>query len=228
MTIALESRDADSGGALDYLPGVRGHAVLVTGPGADGEEALAVWALGALGTATGAWVLPLAELDGSLFAVMKMVRGRCLVGWTEQSATDSLEKVEAALPAALVTRLRAGGLAIPSLLAETREHRTRCTAALTAYSATAASKIAPLKWARDLPDEGDEAAALSPRHVYAASPVAATALTLARSLSRAIDLWQETEEARYRRPYLRSLGEQQLLPPRWLARLRAAESGVEG
>jgi hypothetical protein len=93
--------------------------------------------------------------------------------------------------------------------------------------ATAISKIAPLKWAGKLPEDGDEIAALSPRHLSAASPVAGAALTVAVALSRAVELWQETEEARYRRPYLRSLGERQPLPPRWLARLRAAESGLE-
>jgi len=228
MTVASERQDAEPTAALDYVPGVRGHAVLLTGPGADGEDALAVWTLGAFGTATGAWVLPLVSLDDScLLPVMSMVRGRCLVGWSEATATEALDKVEGALPAALVARLRAGAMAIPSLIAETRKFRMRYTEAVTAYGATAISKIAPLKWATTLPADGNEATALSPRHVSAASPVARAALTVAAGLSRAVELWQETEEARYRRPYLRSLGERQPLPPRWLARLRAAESGLE-
>jgi hypothetical protein len=127
----------------------------------------------------------------------------------------------------LVACLRAGSLAIPDLVAETREHRARHAEEVTAYSDSVNSKIAPLKWAGRLPDKGNEVSALSPRHVSAASPVAGAALTVAGALSRAIELWQETEEARYRRPYLRSLGERQPLPPRWLAHLRAAESGRE-
>jgi len=229
MAVTPASQDAESSPALDYVPGVRGHAVLVTGRDAAGEDALAVWILGAFGTATGAWVLPLAGLDESrLLSVLSMVRGRCLVGWSEVTATEALDKVEGTLPPALVVRLRAGSLAIPDLVAETREHRARHAAEVTAYSATVNSKIAPLKWAGRLPEQGDEVSALSPRHVSAASPVAGAALTVAGALSRAIELWQETEEARYRRPYLRSLGERQPLPPRWLAHLRAAESEREG
>lgn len=229
MTVAQEAQDAGSGAAVDYVPGVRGHAVLVAGPGADGEEALAVWVLGAFGTATGAWVLPLAGLDEPyLLSVMSMVRGRCLVGWSEQSAADALDKVEGALPVALVARLRAASVAIPDLIAETREHRVRYAEAVAAYSAAVTSKIAPLAWAGTLPDDGNEIAALSPRHVSAASSVACAALSVAGALNRAVELWQETEEARYRRPYLRPLGERQPLPPRWLARLRAAEPGREG
>jgi hypothetical protein len=229
MTVAQEIQDAGSGAAVDYAPGARGHAVLVTGPGSDGEEALAVWVLGAFGTATGAWVLPLASLDEPyLLSVMSMVRGRCLVGWSEQAAAEALDKVEAALPTALVARLRAASVAIPDLFAETREHRARYAEAVTAYSATVTSKITPLTWTGTLPDVGNEIAALSPRHVSAAGAVAGAALTMAGAFSRAVELWQETEEARYRRPYLRPLGERQPLPPRWLARLRAAESGMEG
>jgi hypothetical protein len=229
MTVAPASQDAESSAALDYVPGVRGHAVLVTGRDAEGEDALAVWILGAFGTATGAWVLPLAGLDESrLLSVLSTVRGRCLVGWSEVAATEALDKVEGTLPPVLVARLSASSLAIPDLVAETREHRARHAETVTAYSATVNSKIAPLKWAGRLPDKGDEvAAALSPRHVSVATPVAGAALTLAGALSRAIELWQETEDARYRRPYLRSLGERQPLPPPWLLHLRAAESGRE-
>jgi hypothetical protein len=46
-----------------------------------------------------------------------------------------------------------------------------------------------------LPAPGDEEAALSPRPFYAASPAATAALTVAKSLSQAIELWQMTEEA---------------------------------
>jgi hypothetical protein len=229
VTSTPERQEAVPGIALDYLPGVRGHAVLVAGPGAGGGDALAVWTLSALGTATGAWVLPLAGLDESrLLAVMNMVRGRCLVGWTAETSTEALAKIEAALPTVLATRLRAATLEIPALLAEIREHRVRYSEALTAHSPTATSKTAPLRWARELPNAGDEATVLSPHHVSAASPASSAALSAAGALTRSIDYWQETEETRCRRPHLRSLGERQLLPPRWLARLRSANSSMEG
>ena len=48
------------------------------------------------------------------------------------------------------------------------------------------------------------------------------ALALTSAVAMAAELWQDTEQARYRRKYLRALGEPQPLPPRWLARLRAA------
>ncbi|TWG24472.1 DUF6218 family protein [Actinoplanes teichomyceticus] len=227
--IASESQDAESSTVLDYLPGVRGHAVLVLGPGPDDQESLAIWTLSALGAATGAWILPLADLDSArLLRIMHMVRGRCLIGWTEDAATEALGEIEALLPAEMIARLRAGRLAIPDLVAEIREHRVHYSEELTAYSASTSSKLAPLKWARELPDEADEADVLTRRPAYAANPAAAVALTLAGTLRQVIDLWRETEEARYRRPYLRSLGELQILPPRWVGRLRAAESGSEG
>ncbi|WP_436520657.1 DUF6218 family protein [Actinoplanes sp. HUAS TT8] len=226
MTITAESQNADSGTTLDYPPGVRGYAVIVAGAGSDGADVVAIWILNPFGEPTGAWVRPLVDLDGErLTAIMGMVEGRCLVGWTEEAAAGALDKIEAVLPAEVVARLRAGVLAIPDLIAETREHRARYEEALAAYTATTTSKIAPLAWARALPSAGEEVAALSPRPIVAASPAASAALTLAKSLSQAIELWQMTEEARYRRPYLRSTGAQQSLPPRWLARLRRAESG---
>ncbi|BBH68823.1 hypothetical protein ACTI_55080 [Actinoplanes sp. OR16] len=229
MTIALESQDAESGTVLDYLPGVRGHAVLVLGPGPDDQECLAIWTLSALGAATGAWILPLADLESArLLPIMHMVRGRCLVGWTAEAATEALGKVEALLPAEMVAQLRAGYLTIPDLVAEIRELRAHYTEELAAHSVSTSSKIAPLKWARELPSEADEVGVLTTRPTYAANPAAASALSLVGTLRQIIDLWQETEEARYRRPYLRSLGELQVLPPRWVGRLRAAESGSEG
>ncbi|GIF08936.1 DUF6218 family protein [Actinoplanes siamensis] len=226
--MTIDSLPAVSGAALDYPPGVRGHAVIVTGANPDGAESLAVWILDPFGTPTGAWVLPLADLDGArLLEIMGMVRGRCPVGWTRESATEALGAVPGVLPAELVARLRAGSLAIPELVAETREHRARHVEALAAYRATATSKVAPLAWPRELPEAGAEAAALTPRPFHAASPAAAAALTLAKALGQAVELWQGTEETRYRRHYLRGTP-QQHLPPRWLAHLRAAESGREG
>jgi hypothetical protein len=229
MTVAAYDGDADQDVTSHYPPGVRGHAVIVIGAGTDGGDVLAVWILNPFGDPTGAWVLPLADLDGSrLLEIMTMVRGRCLVGWTEESAVAAFGKIEAALPPELVARLRATGLAIPGLIAETREHRARYDEALATYRATTGAKVSPLTWARDLPVPGDEEAALSPRPFYAASPAATAALIIAKSLGQAIELWQMTEEARFRRPYLRGLGPQQPLPPGWAARLRSAESGLEG
>jgi hypothetical protein len=229
MTVAAHDGDADQDITSHYPPGVRGHAVIVIDAGKDGEDALAVWTLSPFGEPIGAWVLPLADLDESrLLEIMTMVRGRCLVGWTEESAVAALGKIEAVLPPEFVARLRTTCLAIPGLIAEAREHRAHYDEELARYKAATGAKPAPFTWARDLPALGDEEAALSPRPFYAASPAATAALTVAKSLGQAIELWQMTEEARFRRPYLRGLGPQQPLPPGWTARLRSAESGLEG
>ncbi|MEV0430605.1 DUF6218 family protein [Micromonospora sp. NPDC050495] len=42
------------------------------------------------------------------------------------------------------------------------------------------------------------------------------------AVANTAQLWQDTEQARYRRAYPRLLGDPQPLPPRWLARLREA------
>jgi hypothetical protein len=48
-------------------------------------------------------------------------------------------------------------------------------------------------------------------------------LSIAGAVERAVELWTDTEQIRYRRPYLRTLGEPQVLPPRWRARLTATQ-----
>lgn len=226
VTGVVEPVDDEVTAAVDYLPGVRGHAVVTMGQGADGGEALAVWRLGPTGRAVGAWVFASHALvdEGDLLGrVIESLFGRCLVDWTADGPAQALEQIAAVVPSAAVAALRDSLVVIPDLLAEITELRQRYAGALEAHRATAKSKFGPLVWAREVPDGFDAARrSLTPALSGVASPVAAQALGIAGALERAVELWQDTEQARYRRSYLRSLGEVQALPPRWMARLRAA------
>ncbi|WP_305784980.1 DUF6218 family protein [Symbioplanes lichenis] len=217
MTVEAEL-DAELAISVDYVPGVRGHCVLAVGADADGRESVAVWKLGPSGRAGGSWVVALEDTD-FLVRVIAAQQGRCLVGWTADEPLAVLDR----LPAESAKALADSVVVIPDLLAETAEHRRRYEDAVEAHRATTKSKIAPLAWARELP--ADPRGELTPQLRAAASPVAAAAIGLAGALERAVDLWQETEQARYRRPYLRKFGEPQPLPPRWLARARAVAAG---
>ncbi|GGQ83957.1 DUF6218 family protein [Couchioplanes azureus] len=228
MTSAVDSIIDEFGFVADYLPGVRGHAVLATGLDVNGNEALAVWRLGPTGSLSGAWILSLeaAEQDRThLSAVMGTLLGRSLVGWTEDAPARALSTVAHLLSARLVDAFTASIAVIPDLLNEVSEHRTRYTAAVEAHRIATKSKLVPLAWACGLPADPDAAkSAVFLQPSFANSPVAAAALGVVGSLRRAVELWQDTEQVRYRRSYLRSLGEPQRLPPRWLAHLRATES----
>lgn len=208
---------------VDYVPGARGHAVLAVGPDADGTEALAVWRLSPTGHAGGAWVVRLDDIaqDDQLVHIMWMVQGRCLVGCARETPVAILDRVAHALPQQLVSTLRGHVLTVPELLTEITEHRAAYAEAVDRQRAVSTSKLAPLAWPAEVPDHEDLAIRLAaqPR---AASPVAGSALALTSAVAMTAQLWQDTEQARYRRKYLRPLGEPQPLPPRWLARLRAA------
>jgi hypothetical protein len=221
MTLASQAADDGLVAAADYVPGVRGHAVIAIGLDADGGEAIAIWRLGPTGVPVGAWVMSLdtaRENPDDLRGIMTMMRGRCLVGWSTDDPVRTLDRLAAVLPPAVISGLASGVVAIPDLLAEIAEQRTRYADALEQYRSITKSKIVPLEWSREIPPPHT----LTPRHLGAASPVAGQALAVAGALHAAIGLWQDTESVRYRRPYLRQLGQPQALPPRWVARLRSA------
>jgi len=192
--------------AAATIPGVRGHAVLAHDP-----EATAVWRLDAFGSAIGAWVLPHAGDPGlpSLADVYDGLRGCAIVTW----AGD-----DGALPPG---RPDLSVLLIDDLLAEIREHRERCSEAHDAFRATRKTKITDLDWGSEIPPAERAREVLTVAR-SAASPVAAAALAVAGAIRNAVELWEITEQVRYRRVHLRSFGDAQPLPPRWLAGLRAA------
>lgn len=209
---------------LDHVPGARGHGVLAVGSDGDGREALAVWRLSPTGRAGGSWVLRLDDVrrDPDRFGrIMEMLRGRCLIDWDAQAPARVLDRVATGLPVDLVATLKDSILTIPELLTEIGEQRAGYAEAIERHRATAPSKIAPLVWPSELPQPGElaERARAASR---AAWPVTATALATAWAVATIVQLWQDTEQARFRRTYLRGLGDPQPLPPGWLARLRQA------
>ncbi|MEV4119968.1 DUF6218 family protein [Micromonospora sp. NPDC049645] len=225
MSIGVEAPANDLSIPIDYVPGVRGHAVLAVGPGSDGGEALAVWRLGPTGLAGGAWVVGFDDIEqdpGQLRRIMWNLQGRCLIGWDIEAPTGVLERITEVVPAELLSKLRGTILPIPELLKEISEHRSTYSLAVEQHRTRVKSKIAPLAWPTQMPDQEQLVTWAITDRFASVSPVAATALTLTAAVARTAQLWQDTEQARYRRTYLRSLGEPQPLPPLWLARLRKA------
>ncbi|GAB3803109.1 DUF6218 family protein [Micromonospora zhanjiangensis] len=224
MTISVETPDNELSIPFDYVPGARGHAVLAAGEDESGSAALAVWRLGATGQAVGAWVLSMSAVrrDNEEFQqVMNLIRDRSLVAWDADSPMEVIGRIAPELPASLVESLRRNVLLIPDLLAEIAEQRAAITLAADEYRRTASSKVAPLMWPTDIPSPA-ELRVVADEMQHPAAPVVAKALGLSAGLARVAQLWQETEQVRARRRYLRTLGDPQLLPPRWLESVRAA------
>ncbi|MGC5022590.1 DUF6218 family protein [Micromonospora sp. DT47] len=221
----MEASENELAIPVDYVPGARGHGVLAVGPDSDGGEALAVWRLSPTGRAGGAWVVRFDEIERDpeqLRRIMWMLQDRCLIDWDRDGPSAVLARIADVLPAELLTALRGNILTIPELLTEISEHRSTYIAAVEQHRAKTNSKIAPLGWPTQMPDQQDLAAWAAQAPSASASPVAATALALTATVANTAGLWQDTEQTRYRRTYLRSMGDPQPLPPRWLARLRAA------
>ncbi|MFG1916766.1 DUF6218 family protein [Micromonospora sp. NPDC048898] len=225
MSIGIEAPENELSIPIEYVPGVRGHAVLAVGPDSAGSDALAVWRLGPTGLAGGAWVVPFDEIDRDpeqFRRIMWNVQDRCLIDWDRQTPVAVLARIADVVPAELLSRLAETILSIPELLEEISTHRSTYSTAVEQHRARVKSKIAPLAWATPMPDQEHLGAWAIKDRFASASPVAATALAVTAAVARTAQLWQDTEQARYRRTYLRSLGEPQPLPPLWLAQLRKA------
>lgn len=216
--------------SVDYVEGVRGQVVLALCPDSEDRQSLAVWKLGPTGQPNGAWVMRFGEpsVDADeLAAVLRLVQGWGLVGWDVAESHLLLDRLSDWLPAELLDGLRSHVISIPSLVEEIREHRQKYVEALEQYRTEAKSKIAPLTWSQQIPSDTEAVRrVLTPAVPAGAEPVAAQALAVTGAVRRAAALWQDTEQVRYRRPVLRSFGEPQALPPRWLATLRAAAAST--
>jgi hypothetical protein len=199
--------------------------VLTAGPDDGGHDSLAVWRLGSTGQAVGAWVLRLdhcADDPGLLRSVLASLGGRSVIDWAADAPAAALAGVAGLVDDGSAEALAARIVLIPDLLTEIAEHRAAYATALESYRSGSKSKIAPFTWTTEVPADPEAArATLSPAQPAAASPVAAAALSIAGAVERAVELWTDTEQIRYRRPYLRALGEPQVLPPRWRGRLAA-------
>nr|CAH05239.1 hypothetical protein [Micromonospora echinospora] len=211
------------------MPGARGHVVLSFGPDDAGEQALAIWKLGPTGQANGAWILSLNDLPESrdhLLRVFRLVQGWCLVDWRVETAVSHLDQLRPWVPTGLVEGLRGHVVGIPALIDEIREQRQRYAEAVEEYRSGTRSKILPLEWNVTVPEDEDAERLLTPAVPDGAAPVAAQALKVAGAVRRTAALWQDTEQVRYRRSFLRTFGEPQLLPPQWLASLRTAAASM--
>ncbi|WP_330441089.1 DUF6218 family protein [Micromonospora sp. NBC_00821] len=225
MSIGVEVSESELAVPIDYVPGARGHAVLAIGPNTGGGDALAVWRLGPTGLAGGAWVVPFDEIEldpERLRRIMWNLQDRCLIGWDRETPLAVLARVAGVVPAELISKFEGTILTIPELLGEISEHRASYSAAVEQHRTHVKSKIAPLAWPTQMPDQEQLVTWAVKDRFASASPVAATALALTAAVARTAQLWQDTEQARFRRTYLRSLGEPQPLPPQWLAQLRKA------
>ncbi|MEU7754294.1 DUF6218 family protein [Micromonospora sp. NPDC049171] len=225
MSIGIEAPENQLSIPIEYVPGVRGHAVLAVGPDSAGSEALAAWRLGPTGLAGGAWVMSFDQIERDpeqLRRIMWNVQDRCLIDWNSQTPVTVLERIADVIPAELLSRLADTVLTIPELLEEISTHRSAYSAAVEQHRTRVKSKIAPLAWATQMPDQEHLGTWAIRDRSATASPVAAAALAVTAAVARTAQLWQDTEQARYRRTYLRSLGEPQPLPPLWLAQLRKA------
>ncbi|MCW3817728.1 DUF6218 family protein [Micromonospora sp. DR5-3] len=224
MASDVDASETELSVPIDYVPGARGHGILTVGRDSDGADALAIWRLSPTGLAGGAWVVRFEEIQRDpeqLGRIVWMLQDRCLVDWTADTPTGILDQIAHLLPTDLVAALRHHILTIPDLLTEIIEHRASYAKAVERHRTVTKSKLAPLAWATEMPDP-EVLMQRAGTQSAAASPVAAAALALTSVVATTAQLWQDTEQARYRRTYLRSLGEPQPLPPRWLARLRAA------
>ncbi|MER7164944.1 DUF6218 family protein [Micromonospora sp. NPDC000207] len=229
MTSQVDTAATEQSVPIDYVPGCRGHGVLAVGRDNDGVEALAIWRLSPTGLAGGAWVVRFKDLEGDpdqLRRIMWTLKDRCLVDWTDDAPTNLLDRISDLLPTPLVAALRNNILTIPELLNEISEHRNSYAEAVERHRTVTKTKLAPLVWATEMPDP-EVLRQRADERTVAASPVTAAALALTSAVATTAQLWQDTEQARFRRTYLRSLGELQPLPPRWLARLRACVGSVD-
>lgn len=231
MIVADDAFDNELSVPGDFVRGARGHAVLAIGPDSDGTEALAMWRLGPTGHADGAWLMRFDEIHEGverLGQIVALLQDRCVIDWDRDVPVKVIDRIVDLVPAHIVDALRANVIEIPDVLVEIAEQRSSHADAVDRHRATTTSKskIAPLTWPSEVPTP-QELAERSRRTPWeSAPPVAVTALQVSAAVARAAQLWQETEQARYRREYLRALGEPQPLPPRWLARLRQA-AGAE-
>jgi hypothetical protein len=215
----------------DYVSGVVGHAVLVTGRNHHGAESVAVWQIEATGQPTGAWILALDAPDRAATArrLLGVVQRRSVFGWDDDAAGFAMACLAELAEVVAPSGWKHTAVHLPDVLTEIADQRRRHAEAVTTYAARGGSKskIAPLSWDSDVPADTASLPALA---AFAGLPllgisceVVDRVLQLTRLVGWTARLWQDTEKARLRRRYLDDeFGPGSVLPPRWLAQLRAA------
>jgi hypothetical protein len=249
VSVSVEAVEDASSTLLGFVPGARSHTIVAAGPDEAGVEAVAIWRVGPLGQAVGAWVVALdptaasattvaidstdfpatvesAGTEPDLAAILALCAGDLVVDWDPATIASTLDRIAAFVGAEAVATLRGHARPLTALVAEIVERRDAYQAAFEAFGRTSRSKPSPLLWP-DLPPEDPSLLAktlLGDARISGATPIA-YALALATALRRVIRAWQEVETVRLRRSALRDLAEAEPLPPRWLGLLRQAAGG---
>ncbi len=223
----IEEELLESSLDVDYLPGVLGHVIVASGPDEEGREAVALWQVGPAGKPDGAWIFSSAREDPAAASrLVGLARQRALVAWDVSTEAGLLEHL-AQIADVTGGTWRDTYVSLPDALVEVIQWREKLIAEFETYRAGTASKVEPLKWPHRAPAGVTSMTELAGtgRVVRPAAPsqVAAGVLHLAMLTRWVAGLWQETEQARMRRPFLRQrYGPSMPLPPSWLASLRAA------
>ena len=156
------------------------------------------------GRAGGAWVVGFDEIERDpeqLRRIMWMLQDRCLVDWDAESPARILTRISGAVPGELLSALQRNILTTPELLAEISERRSSYAAAVEQHRARARSKVAPLAWPTEMPDQQELVTWAARAQSASASPVAAGALALTAVVASTAQLWQDTEQTWHRRTY---------------------------
>ncbi|MGA3541317.1 DUF6218 family protein [Micromonosporaceae bacterium DT194] len=217
--------DDEQVATIDQWPAVRGHVLLAVGPDGDGADALGIWRVGPTGRPDGAWVLTFAEITETpqrLTSLLATVSGRSLVDWSDEAAGATLDRLAGLFPSDRLDALRSSLIVVPDLLAEIVEQRAGYDRLVAEQATAIRRKVVELPWPTEPGDVGRLQVSATRTAAAAATPVAASALSLTAAVAHLAELWHDTERVRCRRKHLLALGEPQPLPPRWLGRLRAA------
>jgi len=218
--------------ANGHVAGVTGHLILELGPDSAGHDALAVWHVDAAGQPVGASIATPESLAADQEAARRLLgltTGRSVLGWDTTTAADALGILSHCAGVVSPVRLDTAVL-LPEVLGEIEEQRQLHADAIEAYRvARPKGSIKPIAYPVAVPTAATSAEELRLAACLAVpvadSGVAARALLLARLTRWSVNLWHATETARLRRKYLvEQFGDEAPLPPRWLAKLRAANT----
>lgn len=229
--MAAETGQADVRSTSLVAASVRDCAVLALGADEHGDHAVAVWQFAAEGKPTGAHVARQEDVftdPDSARRVLAFLERRAITGSEPSALPDVLRRLTTAAKLD-VAQWWEGHLFTPvDVFDDMRVRRSQ-------YEQTVATvrqggrQVAPLAWQRDYSDgapPGDFAALhrLSRRRTPPGAPVVSEVLGVCGVLSWLVECWQETEQVKNRRTYIRDEhGGPEELPPCWREAARHAE-----
>lgn len=207
--------------------GVVGHAVLAkAGDTSSGRRRLAIWHVSAEGSLCGAWAHDWPSDADSAARVVPLLDRRLLVDTDPAAVTAALSELTGLLPEAAGGHLAARVTAPAELLRSVATGYAELQDLFSQAQASRPVRLVPLDLP-DLPTMLVGSAAHQARALQTIVPTAdrppgvSRALTIARMVSRLIELWMTAEAVRARRSYLRRPVPQPL-PQQWLEQLKTA------